>query len=59
MYQTPQLVRFGTFRELTLQSVTDCTNGGTLQKPWLHKSFPTLDSYIPGGVDDGCPLARS
>jgi hypothetical protein len=52
MYQTPHLVKFGQFRELTLQ--TQCLT----QAPWTGKDQPTFDSLFPTGVDDGCP-ARS
>jgi hypothetical protein len=52
MYQTPRLVKFGQFRELTLQS------GCQLTAPFTGKDQPTFDSLFPNGVDDGCP-ARS
>ena len=58
MYETPKLVRFGKFRDLTLQT-TDCTNGGTAPKPWSFKTFPNADSFVPGGVNDNCPAVRS
>jgi hypothetical protein len=60
MYETPKLVRFGSFRDLTLQTPSDCTNGGTVPKPWTFKTAPFTDSFVPGGTDDGCPaVARS
>ena len=60
MYESPKLVRFGSFRELTLQ-VSDCTNGGTAPQPWTFKNQPNADSFVPvGNDDDGCPtVARS
>jgi hypothetical protein len=59
MYETPELVRFGKFRDLTLQSQgTNCTNDGSVPKPWSFKTHPTYDSFVPNGTDDGCP-ARS
>lgn len=60
MYETPKLVRFGKFRDLTLQGTpSDCTVGGTVPKPWTFKTFPNTDSFVPGGVNDGCPDVRS
>jgi hypothetical protein len=56
MYESPKLVRFGSFRDLTLQQPIDCTTG--VPKPWHHKTHPTFDSLVPLGVNDGCP-ARS
>ncbi|CAG1772919.1 hypothetical protein BAC2_03246 [uncultured bacterium] len=53
MYESPKLVRYGQFRDLTLQS-----SGCLLQKPWTGKDQPTFDSFFPNGVNDGCP-ARS
>jgi hypothetical protein len=53
MYESPKLVRFGQFRDLTLQ-------GGCLtQAPWTGKNQDTYDSLFPKGNDDGCPPARS
>ena len=49
MYESPKLVRFGTFRDLTLQS---CPPSGP------GKSSPTYDLAYPNGTSDGCP-ARS
>ena len=59
MYESPKLVRFGNFRDLTQQSPTDCTNGGTVPKPWLFKTHPNFDTFVPTGINDGCPDARS
>jgi len=53
MYESPKLVRFGQFRDLTLQG-----QGCLLQKPWTGKNVNTYDSYFPQGNNDGCP-ARS
>lgn len=53
MYESPKLVRFGSFRELTQQ-----TQGCLTQYPWTGKDQPTFDSIFPNGVNDGCP-ARS
>ena len=58
MYEAPKLVRFGKFRDLTLQQTTDCTNGGTAPKPWTFKTFPNFDPYVPNGQNDNC-AARS
>lgn len=58
MYESPKLVRFGTFRDLTLQS-EPCVVG--VPKPWTSKNAPTFDSFFPqGSTSDGCPVeARS
>ena len=53
MYQTPRLVKFGQFRELTLQS------GCQLTAPYSGKDQPQFDALFPLGTDDGCPPARS
>ena len=50
MYETPRLVKFGQFRELTLQR---CLT----QAPWTGKDQPTFDAIFPTGTNDGC--ARS
>ena len=47
MYEAPKLVRFGKFRDLTLQ-VCDPTGGPT-------KSFANTDIAFPTGQSDGCP----
>jgi len=49
MYESPKLVRFGQFRDLTLQ--TSCPT----QAPWTGKNVNTYDSIFPKGNDDGCP----
>jgi hypothetical protein len=52
MYEAPKLVRFGQFRDLTLQ--TSCPTSGP------GKTFPNFDPLYPTGVNDGCPTpARS
>ena len=56
MYETPKLVRFGKFRDLTLQAA-DCTTG--VPKPWVHKVNPSFDAALSSGINDGCPTARS
>lgn len=55
MYQTPKLVRYGAFRELTLQNPgTSCPT-----VPMNQKIDPSLDALFgPGQTNDGCP-ARS
>lgn len=53
MYEAPKLVRFGQFRDLTLQ-----TSGCLLVKPYTGKDQPTFDNLFPQGTNDGCP-ARS
>ena len=50
MYESPKLVRFGQFRELT-QEV--CLR----QYPWTGKMNDTYDPMFPKGTNDGC--ARS
>jgi len=50
MYEAPKLVRFGKFRDLTLQ---DCNPLGGPTK--IH---PNADPLFPSGQNDGCP-ARS
>lgn len=59
MYQAPRLVRFGHFRDLTLQQIPDCSTG--VPQPWLHKNTQNLDSFFPQGINngDGCPDVRS
>ena len=53
MYESPKLVRFGQFRELTLQG------GCQTQVPYTGKNVNTYDSVFPLGTNDGCPAARS
>lgn len=48
MYEAPKLVRFGKFRDLTLQVVCDPTGGPT-------KVNPFSDPIAPDGQNDGCP----
>jgi hypothetical protein len=52
MYQAPKLVRYGTFRELTLQNPgTSCPT-----VPLVQKIDPSLDAaFGPGQTNDGCP----
>ena len=53
MYQTPKLVRYGGFRELTLQTGASQCNPPTV--PSL-KNDPSLDpAFGPGQTNDGCP----
>jgi len=52
MYESPKLVRFGTFRDLTLQSCQ-------LVAPYGGKDQPTFDALFPTGTNDGCPAVRS
>jgi hypothetical protein len=47
MYETPKLVRFGKFRDLTLQ--TSCPTSGP------GKNYPSFDPLFPQGQNDGCP----
>ena len=54
MYESPKLVRFGKFRDLTLQA-----SGCLTQAPWTGKDEPTFDSIFPTGTNDGCPAVRS
>jgi len=51
MYESPKLVRFGQFRDLTLQPPT-CPGSAI-------KNVPVFDAAIPLGTNDGCPVARS
>ena len=53
MYQTPKLVRYGGFRELTLQGAgATCTP----PIPTTQKTAPSLDpAFGPGQSNDGCP----
>lgn len=56
MYETPKLIRFGSFRDLTLQTV------GCPGIPSNQKNTNIVDpAFGPGAgtVDDGCPVARS
>ena len=50
MYETPKLVRYGSFRELTL-----VPQGCMTQAPWTGKDQPTFDPLFPNGQNDGCP----
>lgn len=50
MYEAPRLVKFGQFRDLTLQSQTCLT-----QAPWTGKDQDTFDPLFPQGQNDGCP----
>jgi hypothetical protein len=52
MYEAPRLVKFGQFRDLTLQS---CPT----QAPFTGKNQSTYDSLFPNGQSDGCPEPRS
>lgn len=52
MYEAPKLVRFGKFRDLTLQTAPCDPNGGPT------KTFNNFDINFPTGQSDGC-LARS
>lgn len=52
MYETPKLVRYGKFRDLTLQ---DCQ----VTTPYTGKNQPTFDALFPLGTNDGCPPPRS
>lgn len=52
MYESPKLVRFGMFRDLTLQ-------GCQLVAPYAGKDQPTHDTLFPLGTNDGCPEVRS
>ena len=52
MYEAPKLVRFGKFRDLTLQVVCDPNGGPT-------KVYANFDINFPNGQDDGCPVVRS
>ena len=52
MYEAPQLVRFGKFRDLTLQYVCDPNGGPT-------KVYSNFDINFPNGQDDGCATVRS
>jgi hypothetical protein len=51
MYETPKLIRYGSFRELTLQT-SACP-----QIPLNQKTFVVFDPVFgPGqGPNDGCP----
>ena len=51
MYEAPKLVRYGQFRDLTLQ-VCDPNGGPT-------KIHPDFDINFPTGIGDGCPAVRS
>ena len=51
MYEAPKLVRFGKFRDLTLQ-VCDPNGGPT-------KVTNNYDIAFPNGQNDGCPTVRS
>lgn len=53
MYEAPRLVKFGRFRDLTLQS--QCLT----QAPWTGKTVNTADILFPQGQNDGCPDVRS
>jgi hypothetical protein len=46
MYEAPKLVRFGRFRDLTLQT---CPSSG----PGKDQNF--FDPLFPQGQNDGCP----
>ena len=50
MYESPKLVRFGQFRDLTLQGA--CPGG-------IVKNLPVFDAAFPLGTNDGCPDVRS
>ena len=52
MYEAPRLVKFGQFRDLTLQTCLTTS-------PWTGKDVNTFDSIFPQGQNDGCPPARS
>lgn len=53
MYEAPRLVKFGRFRDLTLQ--TQCLTTA----PWTGKTVNTSDILFPQGQNDGCPDVRS
>jgi hypothetical protein len=51
MYEAPKLVRFGQFRDLTLQiDDPNCLKTA----PWTNKNVNTFDSIFPFGTNDGC-----
>ena len=52
MYEAPKLVRFGKFRDLTLQVPPCNPNGGPT------KIYNNFDINFPNGQSDGC-LNRS
>lgn len=56
MYSTPKLLRYGKFRELTMQQ-QPCSDPSI---DWTGKTYPSADVVLNLGADnsDGCP-ARS
>ena len=55
MYEAPRLVKYGQFRDLTLQTQTCMTT-----PPYTGKTAATFDSIFPvGQTNDGCPEVRS
>jgi hypothetical protein len=55
MYEAPRLVKYGQFRDLTLQTQTCLTT-----PPYTGKTAATFDSIFPvGQTNDGCPEVRS
>jgi hypothetical protein len=53
MYESPVLVRYGTFRDLTLQTQTCLT-----VPPYTGKSTRFADAVL-GTQGEGCPQVRS
>jgi hypothetical protein len=53
MYESPVLVRYGTFRDLTLQTQVCLTT-----PPYTGKSTRNADPFL-GTLGEGCPAVRS
>ena len=51
MYEAPRLIKYGQFRDLTLQTAPGCQ----LTFPYTGKNVNTYDALFPTGQNDGCP----
>ena len=50
MYEAPRLIKYGQFRDLTLQAAPCQTTA-----PYTGKTVNTFDALFPTGQNDGCP----